>query len=69
MSLGTFFLVVWVFLNVCPEAAEIHLFLESKQVHRDEGKPEIVEMLGDVGDIWLGQGADILVDRGHLDQR
>lgn len=64
--MGTFLLVVWVFLNVCPEAAAINLFLESKQVHRDGGKPEAVEMLGEVGDI-CGEG--ILVDRGHLGQR
>ena len=49
VSLDTLFLVVWVFLNVCPEAAAINLFLESRQAHRDGGKPEAVEMPGEGG--------------------
>jgi hypothetical protein len=34
VSLGTFVPVVWVFLNVCPEAATINPFIESKQTWR-----------------------------------
>lgn len=34
LSSGKFVLAVWVFLNMCPEAAAICPFLESKQAHR-----------------------------------
>lgn len=52
VNLGKFLLLVWVFLNICPEAAAINPFLESKQTHREWGeKPEAMEM--PPGGAWL----------------
>lgn len=38
VSLDNFLLVIWVFLNVCPEPPAINPFLEAKQKHRERKK-------------------------------
>lgn len=43
--LDNFLLVIWVFLDVCPEAPAINPFSEAKQTHRERGKkPEATDV-------------------------
>ena len=75
VNLGKFLLLVWVFLNICPEAAAINPFLESKQTHREGGeKPEAMEMppggsLVDREDIWTRGGKGSWQGSEHSVQR
>lgn len=50
VSLDTFLLVIWVFLNMCPEASVINPFLEAKQRHWEgEKQKQWAYLLGELG--------------------
>lgn len=53
VSLDNFLLVIWVFLNVCPEAPAINPFLEAKQTHRERGKKKTEATDVPPGGAWL----------------
>lgn len=54
-SLDNFLLVIWLFLNVCPEAPAINPFLEAKQTHRSNGHASQGSLV-DRKDIWAQRG-------------
>lgn len=54
-SLDNFLLVIWLFLNVCPEAPAINPFLEAKQTHRSNGHASQGSLV-DRKDIWVQRG-------------
>lgn len=52
VGLDKFLLVIWAFLNMCPEASAINPFLEAKRMHwKGEKQPEAMDM--PPGETWL----------------